>query len=113
MVAEFPRRRLLAYEALSDMNGIRISESRGAFYALPIVSQLPLVPMELSRNFLDEAKIAVVPWGESHIRLSYANSYENLQKAMHRMKQAIKRLKASNRPAKHRNPNDATAAEYS
>ena len=41
---------------------------------------------------LDEAKIAVVPWGENHIRLSYANSYENLAEAMENMKRALERL---------------------
>ncbi len=74
------------------MKGIRISKPRGAFYALPNVSQLPMAPDALSRYLLDESKIAVVPWGETYIRISYANSYENLQKAMRSMQRAIERL---------------------
>ena len=41
---------------------------------------------------LDEAKIAVVPWGKHHIRLSYANAYANLQQAMDQMAGAIDKL---------------------
>lgn len=92
MVAEFNRRRMLVYEKLSNMQGIQIREPRGAFYALPNVSQLSLAPMALAQYLLDEAKIAVVPWGAEHIRLSYANSYENLQQAMDQMKNAVERL---------------------
>ncbi len=92
MVLEFSRRRELVYTNLFDMKGIRIREPRGAFYALPNVSRLPMEPAALARYLLDEAKIAVVPWGEAHIRISYANSYENLQKAMRNMHSVIERL---------------------
>jgi aspartate/methionine/tyrosine aminotransferase len=92
MVSEFAKRRLLVYESLCKMKNIFISEPRGAFYALPNVSKLPFTPMELAQYLLDEAKIAVVPWGEEHIRLSYANSYRNLYQAMDNMKSAIERL---------------------
>lgn len=37
--------------------------------------------------------IAVVPWGDNHIRISYANSYENLEKAMNNMEAALKKIK--------------------
>ena len=38
---------------------------------------------------LDEAKIATVPWGEQHIRISYANSYENLAMAMDALERVL------------------------
>lgn len=95
MVAQFSRRRELVYEKLSSMKSIHVCEPRGAFYVLPNVSKLALGPTALAHYLLDEAKIAVVPWGEAHIRISYANSYENLQKAMQNMNSAIERLQRS------------------
>ncbi|MBU8848953.1 MAG: pyridoxal phosphate-dependent aminotransferase [Desulfobacterales bacterium] len=95
MVAQFSRRRELVYEKLSSMKNIHVCEPRGAFYVLPNVSKLALGPTALAHYLLDEAKIAVVPWGEAHIRISYANSYENLQKAMQNMNSAIERLQRS------------------
>ena len=92
MVAQFSRRRELVYTKLTDMKGIRVCEPQGAFYVLPNVSKLSLEPTALARYLLDEAKIAVVPWGEAHIRISYANSYKNLQIAMQNMHSAIERL---------------------
>lgn len=89
MVAEFDRRRKLVFGTLAKMPGISINEPLGAFYALPNVSGLSKSPMELAEYLLDEAKIAVVPWGEKHIRISYANSYENLEIAMARMEDAV------------------------
>ncbi len=38
--------------------------------------------MQIAAELLEKAKIAVVPWGDEHIRISYANSYQNLSKAM-------------------------------
>jgi len=92
MVAEFSRRRDLVYARLARMKDVHICETQGAFYTLPNISRLGLQPLELARYLLDEAKIAVVPWGDRHIRLSYANSYENLEKALHNMQQAIEKL---------------------
>ncbi len=74
------------------MKGIRVYEPQGAFYAFPNVSRLCMKAVNLAQYLLDEAKIAVVPWGEVYVRISYANSYENLQKAMQNMHAAIDQL---------------------
>ncbi len=92
MVAEFSRRRELVYTMLSNMKDITVCDPQGAFYMLPNVSKLSLEPVDLAHYLLDEAKIAVVPWGKEHIRISYANSYKNLQKAMQDMHSALERL---------------------
>jgi len=92
MIEKFGKRRELVYKELEKMKGVSICRTRGAFYALPNVSRLPMEPIGLAGYLLDEAKIAVVPWGESHIRLSYANSYENLEKALHSMNLALAKL---------------------
>ena len=92
MVAEFSRRRELVYTMLSNMKDITVCDPQGAFYMLPNVSKFSLEPVALAHYLLDEAKIAVVPWGKEHIRISYANSYKNLQKAMQDMHSALDRL---------------------
>jgi aminotransferase len=98
MVKEFDRRRKLVYGALMEMPGIEVVEPKGAFYIFPNIKSLGKSPEELSWYLLDEAKIAVVPgtalgdYGTHHIRISYANSYENLEMAMDRMRAALKKI---------------------
>lgn len=62
---------------------------------LPNVSKLSLEPIALAYYLLDEAKIAVVPWGKEYIRISYVNSYNNLHKAMQDMHTALEGLQRS------------------
>jgi aminotransferase len=98
MVKEFDRRRNLVYGALMEMPGIDVVEPKGAFYVFPNIKSLGKSPEELSWYLLDEAKIAVVPgtalgdYGADHIRISYANSYENLEIAMERMRTALQKI---------------------
>ena len=98
MVQEFNRRRMMVCERLKSMPGIYLVEPRGAFYVLPYIGELGISPEAFATYLLDKARIAVVP-GEAFgdftagtIRISYANSYENLVKAMDRMETAIASL---------------------
>lgn len=99
MVQEFERRRNLVYEALTEMPGIRVLKPKGAFYIFPNISAIGKTPEALCDYLLDEAKIALVPgttlgeYGKEFIRISYANSYENLKMAMDQMGKALKKLK--------------------
>ncbi|MEE4166041.1 MAG: pyridoxal phosphate-dependent aminotransferase [Desulfocapsaceae bacterium] len=98
MVGEFGRRRVMVCERLKSMKGVRLVVPHGAFYTLPDISELGIDPQEFALYLLDEAKIAVVPGAafgdhaEATIRISYANSYENLEEAMDRMELAIEKL---------------------
>ncbi len=98
MVQEFNRRRIMVCERLKSMPGIHLVEPRGAFYVLPYIGELGISPEAFATYLLDKAKIAVVPgeafgdFTEGTIRISYANSYENLVKAMDRMETAIASL---------------------
>jgi len=98
MVQAFNRRRLMVCERLKSMPGIHLVEPRGAFYVLPYIGDLGISPEAFATYLLDKAKIAVVPgeafgnFTEGTIRISYANSYENLAKAMERMETAIKTI---------------------
>jgi len=98
MVAQFDKRGALVSNALQEMPGIQVSKPAGAFYIFPSIKETGKSSQEMAQYLLDEAKIAVVPghvfgdFGEGYIRLSYANSYENLEMALSSMNAALKKL---------------------
>ena len=81
-----------------DMPGIDVVKPLGAFYIFPNIKETGKTPMELTQYLIEKAKIAVVPgnvfgeFGNEFIRISYANSYENLEVAMERMKGALEKI---------------------
>ncbi|MCJ8272377.1 MAG: aminotransferase class I/II-fold pyridoxal phosphate-dependent enzyme [Psychrosphaera sp.] len=85
MVREFDRRRSLMIEQLQKIPQISFVRPQGAVYIYIDVTDAPMDAYELANELLEKANIAVVPWDERHIRLSYGNSYENLEIAMKRM----------------------------
>ena len=94
MGKEFSRRRVMMVERLQKMPGLFVFKPKGAFYIFINVEKLGVTSQKLATYLLDEASIAVVPWGDKHIRISYANSFENLEKAMDNMEAALKKLNA-------------------
>lgn len=90
MVQEFSRRRDLVVRSLASMKKISFAEPKGAFYVMVNVSRTGKSTEQVADELLD-AGVAVVPgtklgeYGGDFIRLSYANSYENLEIAMTRM----------------------------
>ncbi len=93
MGREFSRRRVMMVERLQKMPGLLVFKPKGAFYIFINVEKLGMSSQKLGTYLLDEAAIAVVPWGDNHIRISYANSYKNLEKAMDNMAAALEKLK--------------------
>jgi len=93
MGQEFDRRRKMLVDRLMEMPGLSVFKPKGAFYVFINVEKLGMTSQKLAAYLLDEAAIAVVPWGDQHIRISYANSYENLENAMDNMEAALKKLK--------------------
>ncbi len=91
MVAEFRARRDLMVAGLRSIAGVRCHEPQGAFYVFPDVSGTGFTGVELAARLLGEAGIATLPgtaFGEvatHHLRLSYANSRENIAKALERI----------------------------
>ena len=79
------------------MPGIDVVKPIGAFYIFPNIQALGKTPQQLTEYLLDKAQIAIVPgttlgeYGKEFIRISYANSYDNLEIAMERMKKALTR----------------------
>jgi aspartate/methionine/tyrosine aminotransferase len=88
MVAEFRRRREVIVAGLNDIPGISCLEPQGAFYAFPDITGTGLTSAELAGRLLAEAGVAVLSgtafgsYGEGFLRLSYANSVENIQAAL-------------------------------
>jgi len=92
MVAEFDRRRALVVEGLNALPGVSCATPRGAFYAFPNVSGTGWGSAKaLASALLEEAGVAVIGGpdfgvhGEGYLRLSYANSAENIRAALERM----------------------------
>jgi len=98
MMAEFARRRELVVDGLNALPGVSCRRPRGAFYAFPNVRELPIDTDELARRLLDEAGVAILAGsafgqvGKDHLRLSYANSQQNLTLALDRIGRFIEAL---------------------
>jgi aspartate/methionine/tyrosine aminotransferase len=98
MVAEFRRRRDLVVEGLNALPGVSCRTPRGAFYAFPNVADVPLATDELASRLLEEAGVAVLAGsafgaaGEDNLRISYANSQENLERALGSMDAFLRAL---------------------
>ncbi len=91
MVVEFKARRDLVVAGLNDIPGIRCATPVGAFYAFPDISGTGLTGAEFADRLLHEAGVCVLAGtafggvGVDHIRISYANSRENLTEALGRI----------------------------
>ena len=101
MLAEFDRRRKAVVKGLNGLPGVSCIEPRGAFYAFPNVSQTGWKAKKLASALLEETGVATIGGpdfgvhGEGYIRLSYANSLENIEKALERMKVFLEQTKAA------------------
>lgn len=93
MVAEFARRRELFCGGLDAIPGVRCELPGGAFYAWADVRGMGLSSREVADRLLNEAGVACLNGGsfgsagEGFVRFSYANSYENLTRALERVRQ--------------------------
>jgi len=95
MAKEYKRRRDVISEGLNTLPGVRCITPQGAIYAFPNISGTKFNSREFSDFMLNEAGVAVAPgpifgeYGEGYIRLSYANSIENIENGISRMKYAL------------------------
>jgi aspartate/methionine/tyrosine aminotransferase len=98
MVEEFRARREIVVQGLNGLPGVSCRVPRGAFYAFPNVSEVPLDADALADRLLQEAGVAVLAGsafgrhGTDHLRISYANSRENLALALERMRDFLGQL---------------------
>jgi len=98
MVAEFKRRRDAVVDGLNAIAGITCLKPSGAFYVFPNVKQIPLSCEALADYLLEEAGVALLAgtafgkFGDGYLRISYANSLENIQEALERIQVAVSKL---------------------
>jgi len=91
MMRAFDRRRKVVVEGLNSLPGVTCITPKGAFYAFPNISGTGWQAKKLATALLDEAGVALIGGpdfgvhGEGYIRLSYANSEENILRAIERM----------------------------
>ncbi|MGD8506265.1 MAG: pyridoxal phosphate-dependent aminotransferase [Candidatus Bathyarchaeota archaeon] len=95
MVAEFKKRREVIVSGLNNIKGITCRKPRGAFYVFPNITRTGMDCRKLSDYLLNKAGVAVLSgtafgqYGEGYLRLSFANSVENINKALERMSKAL------------------------
>ncbi|MFN4273535.1 MAG: pyridoxal phosphate-dependent aminotransferase [Aliihoeflea sp.] len=91
MMAAFDRRRKLVVEGLNALPGVSCIVPKGAFYAFPNIKETGWKAKALAAALLDETGVALIGGpdfgvlGEGYIRLSYANSEENIERALERI----------------------------
>ncbi len=96
MVAEFKHRRDVIVDGLNAIPGIKCHRPLGAFYVFPNITGTGYQSRELAEIMLNEAGVACLSgtafgkYGEGYLRFSYANSVENIKKALDRMAKVLK-----------------------
>jgi len=98
MVRAFEERRNKIYEILSQVEGISILKPKGAFYFFPEI-KVNITSQEFAEYMLNNYQVALLPGdafgenGKGHLRISFANSLENLIEASERIAEGIEKLK--------------------
>ncbi|HKZ21646.1 MAG TPA: pyridoxal phosphate-dependent aminotransferase [candidate division Zixibacteria bacterium] len=98
MVAEFKRRRDVIVAELNSVPKISCQVPRGAFYVFPNIKKTGWKSKEFADYLLDEAGVAVLSgtsfgkYGEGFVRISYANSLENIKEGLSRIRKAVEKI---------------------
>ena len=91
MVAEFDKRRKIVVEEVNRLPGFSCIMPKGAFYAFPNISRTGYKAKALATALLEQAGVATIGGpdfgvlGEGYLRLSYANSTDNIREAVRRI----------------------------
>jgi aspartate/methionine/tyrosine aminotransferase len=95
MIEEFKRRRDVIVGGLNRIPGISCLRPKGAFYVFPNITGTGMKSQQISDILLEKAGVAGLPgtafgaFGEGYLRFSYANSVENINKALERIEQTL------------------------
>ena len=97
MVNAFDDRRKVVVKELNQLPGVSCITPRGAFYAFPNISGTGYKAKELASRLLEESGVALIGGpdfgihGEGYIRVSYANSTDNILEAITRMREFLEK----------------------
>ena len=99
MVKEYKRRRDYAVKTINEIEGLSCPTPTGAFYIFinckPVCAKSGMTSQELAEYLLEKAGICLVAGsvfgngGEGFIRMSFANSYENIAEGLRKLKEAV------------------------
>ncbi len=98
MVAEFKKRRDVIVKGLNSIPKISCKTPQGAFYVFPNIKKTGWKSKKLADHLLEEAGVAVLSgtsfgeYGEGYIRISYANSVENIKKGLERIEKTLSKI---------------------
>jgi aspartate aminotransferase len=101
MCVEFDKRRKVVVAGLNKLPGVSCATPKGAFYAFPNVKQTGWKAKALASSLLEDSGVAIIGGpdfgilGEGYVRVSYANSTENILKALDRMGEFLASRKAA------------------
>ena len=101
MMKAFDERRRFVVAELNKLPGVSCITPYGAFYAFPNIKGIGLKSKQLEVSLLDEAGVASIAGtsfgahGEGYLRISYANSIENIGEAMKRFGSFLAKRKAA------------------
>ena len=96
MVSEYQLRRKAIVDGLNTVPGFSCQKPQGAFYAFPNITGTGVGSSELANLILEKAGVALLPgnafgqYGEGYLRLSYANSIENIDKGIERIRTVLR-----------------------
>ena len=99
MIEEFKRRRDVIVDGLNRIPGISCLRPKGAFYVFPNIQETGMSSQQVSDMLLEKAGVAGLPgtafgdFGEGYLRFSYANSIENINKALERIEKTLAGVK--------------------
>ena len=99
MVAEFRKRRDIIVEGLNSIEGIRCPLPKGAFYVFPNVEETGMSSRKFADDLLTEAGVACLSgesfgkFGNGFARFSFANSTENIENALERIGDFVRKSK--------------------
>ncbi len=98
MVAEFKRRRDVIVDGLNQIPRFSCLRPKGSFYVFPNIKEFGIPSQKMEDFLMEEAGVAALTgtsfgeFGEGYIRFSYANSIENISKALDKTAEAVKKL---------------------
>jgi aspartate/methionine/tyrosine aminotransferase len=96
MVSEYQLRRKAIVDGLNTVPGFSCQKPQGAFYAFPNITGTGVGSSELANLILEKAGVALLPgnafgqYGEGYLRLSYANSIDNIDKGIERIRTVLR-----------------------
>jgi aminotransferase len=96
MVGEYDRRRQLIVQGFNEL-GLACFEPKGAFYAFPNISASGMDEETFCEKLLNEEHVAVIPGtafgtsGKNHVRACYAAAYEDIERALERIRHFMQR----------------------